>query len=35
MQHALQLLEAHSYNQVAKMTGISKSSLLRHKKRGK
>lgn len=31
--HALQLLETHSYNQVSKMTGISKSTLLRHKKR--
>lgn len=31
--HALQLLETHSYNQVAEMTGISKSTLLRHKKK--
>ncbi|MGL9872840.1 recombinase family protein [Enterococcus sp. DIV0872a] len=29
--HALNLLETHSYNQVAKMTGISKSTLLRYK----
>ncbi|MFV8261492.1 helix-turn-helix domain-containing protein [Aerococcus viridans] len=29
--HALQLLETNSYNQVAKMTGISKSTLLRYK----
>ncbi|WP_082148288.1 hypothetical protein [Carnobacterium sp. 1290_CSPC] len=31
MTHALQLLETNSYNQVAKMTGISKSTLLRSK----
>ena len=30
--HALQLLETNSYNQVAKMTGISKSTLLRYNK---
>lgn len=35
MQHALQLLETDSYNQAAKMMGVSKSTLLRHKKRGK
>lgn len=33
MQHAMQLLESYSYNQVAQMTGISKSTLLRHKKK--
>ncbi|MGH2110856.1 recombinase family protein [Aerococcus urinaeequi] len=32
MQHAMQLLESYSYNQVSKMTGISKSTLLRHKR---
>lgn len=32
MQHALQLLETHSYKQVEAMTGISKSTLIRAKK---
>ena len=30
--HALQLLETNSYNQVAKMTGVIKSTLLRYNK---
>ncbi len=30
--HALELLENHSYSQVEKMTGISKSTLIRKKK---
>ena len=29
LDHALSLLENHSYNQVSEMTGISKSTLLR------
>lgn len=33
--HAMELLKVHSYNQVADMTGISKSTLLRAKKRKK
>lgn len=33
--HAMDLLEDHSYTQVAKMTGISKSTLIREKKRYK
>lgn len=32
IQHALELLVTHSYAQVTEMTGISKSTLLRHKK---
>lgn len=32
MQHALELLEAHSYKQVEQLTGISKSTLIRAKK---
>ena len=32
MQHALQLLETHSYKQVEAMPGISKSTLIRAKK---
>lgn len=32
VQHALELLENHSYNQVVQMTGISKSTLIRAKK---
>ncbi len=31
--HAMELLEDHSYTQVSKMTGISKSTLIREKKR--
>lgn len=31
MEHALKLLETNSYNQVVKMTGISKSTLIREK----
>lgn len=31
--HALELLESHSYSQVEKMTGISKSTLIRKKNR--
>ena len=33
MDHAIELLEKKSYNQVAAETGISKSSLVREKKR--
>ncbi|XRD24532.1 recombinase family protein [Lysinibacillus fusiformis] len=33
MEHALKLLETHSYKQVESMTGISKSTLIRHKKK--
>ena len=32
MDHALELLETHSYKQVEKMTGISKSTLIRAKR---
>ncbi len=35
IEHALKLLEDHSYTQVAEMTGISKSSLGRAVRRGK
>jgi DNA invertase Pin-like site-specific DNA recombinase len=31
--HALKLLENHSYKQVVEMTGISKSTLIRHKRK--
>lgn len=31
--HALELLKDHSYTQVEKMTGISKSTLIRSKRR--
>lgn len=33
LDHALDLLQDHSYNQVVKMTGISKSTLIREKNR--
>lgn len=33
LDHAMALLENHSYSQVVKLTGISKSSLIREKKR--
>ena len=33
IKHALELLEDHSYKQVTGMTGISKSTLIRAKKR--
>jgi DNA invertase Pin-like site-specific DNA recombinase len=33
VEHALQLLETHSYKQVEAMTGISKSTLIRAKKK--
>ena len=33
--HALDLLENHSYRQVCQMTGISKSTLIRAKKHKK
>ena len=33
IKHALELLETHSYRQVTEMTGISKSTLIRAKKR--
>ena len=32
MEHAMKLLRTHSYTQVAELTGISKSTLLRHQK---
>ena len=32
LNHAMELLETHSYNQVVKLTGISKSTLIRKKK---
>ena len=35
MDHAMELLETESYNQVARETGISKSSLIREKNRRK
>ena len=31
--HALELLKSHSFNEVERMTGISKSTLLRYKKK--
>lgn len=33
MRHALKLLENHSYNQVVELTGISKSTLIRAKRK--
>lgn len=33
LDHAMELLENHSYTQVVKLTGISKSTLIREKKR--
>jgi DNA invertase Pin-like site-specific DNA recombinase len=33
IEHALKLLESHSYKQVEEITGISKSTLIRHKKK--
>lgn len=33
LKHALELLESHSYKEVSEMTGISKSTLLRAKKK--
>ena len=33
LDHALTLLESHSYTQVENMTGISKSTLIRHKRK--
>lgn len=33
LEHAMDLLRNHSYNQVVKLTGISKSSLIREKNR--
>lgn len=35
IKHALELLETHSYTQVERMTGISKSTLIRRKKEAK
>ena len=32
LEHAMDLLQDHSYNQVVKLTGISKSTLIREKK---
>ena len=32
LRHAMTLLSSHSYSQVAEMTGISKSTLVRYKK---
>lgn len=33
MEHAMELLENHSYTQVTKLTGISKSTLIRYKRK--
>ena len=33
IEHALELLESHSYKQVEAMTGISKSTLIRAQKK--
>jgi DNA invertase Pin-like site-specific DNA recombinase len=33
LQHAMNLLQEHSYNQVVTMTGISKSTLIRARRR--
>ena len=33
LDHAMALLEDHSYAQVVKLTGISKSTLIRERKR--
>lgn len=33
MDHAMNLLESHSYTEVAKLTGISKATLTRHKRK--
>ena len=33
IENALNLLETHSYSEVVKLTGISKSTLIRAKKR--
>ena len=33
IKHALKLLKTNSYNQVVKITGISKSTLIREKKK--
>ena len=33
LDHAMTLLEDHSYTQVVKLTGLSKSTLIREKKR--
>ena len=33
MDHAMMLLEDHSYSQVVKLTGISRSTLVREKKK--
>ena len=33
LDHAMELLENHSYTQVVKLTGISKSTLIRERKR--
>lgn len=35
IEHALELLKTHSYKQVEEMTGISKSTLIRAKKKTK
>lgn len=35
LDHAMALLEDHSYAQVVKLTGISKSTLIRERKRRK
>ena len=35
IEHALQLLESHSYNQVEELTGISKSTMIRAKRKMK
>lgn len=33
IRHALEMLETNSYNEVSRITGISKSTLLRHRKK--
>ena len=33
LNHAVELLESHSYSQVVKMTGISKSTISRYKRK--
>ena len=35
MEHAMELLESHSYTQVEEMTGISKATLARERARNK
>lgn len=35
LEHALEMLESHSYNQVVEKTGISKSTLIRAMKKNR